>query len=204
MPKSQGSRGERRGDGRRHGWVHIASILLIPLGIALVVAGCGSSGKSSRGSGGHLTLAQAQQDAVRYSDCMRSHGVSGFPDPTSTGGGIKIAITPSSGVDPQSPTFHSAQAACRHLLPDGGPRNQTATRSQSQIAALLAFARCMRSHGFPSFPDPTSTGQLTHEMLAQAGINLQQPAVVRAADACVGVTHGLITKLDVARFIAGQ
>ena len=59
---------------------------------------------------------------------------------------------------------------------------------------MLAFARCMRSHGFPSFPDPTSTGELTHEMLANAGINLHQPAVVQAADACVGVTHGVITK----------
>ena len=49
----------------------------------------------------------------------------------------------------------------------------------------------MRSHGFPSFPDPTSSGQLTHEMLANAGINLHQPAVLQAADACVGVTHGL-------------
>ena len=60
----------------------------------------------------------------------------------------------------------------------------------------------MRSHGFPSFPDPTSTGNLNHEMLANAGIDLHQPAVVQAADACVGVTHGLITRADVARFIA--
>ena len=69
---------------------------------------------------------------------------------------------------------------------------------------MLAFAGCLRSHGFPSFPDPTSTGDMTHEMLASAGIDLHQPAVVQAADACVGVTHGYITKTDVARFIAGQ
>jgi hypothetical protein len=41
-------------------------------------------------------------------------------------------------------------------------------------------------------------------MLAKAGINLHQPALVQAADACVGVTHRLITKATVARFIAGQ
>jgi hypothetical protein len=69
---------------------------------------------------------------------------------------------------------------------------------------MVAFAGCMRSHGFASFPDPTNSGQLTHEMLATAGINLHQPAIVQAADACVGVTHGVITKADVARFVAGQ
>jgi hypothetical protein len=41
-------------------------------------------------------------------------------------------------------------------------------------------------------------------MLAQAGINLHQPAVLDAADACVSVTHGVITKAVVARFVAGQ
>ena len=69
---------------------------------------------------------------------------------------------------------------------------------------MLAFARCLRSHGFPSFPDPTSSGELTHEMLASAGIDLHQPAVLQAADACVSVTHGVITRADVARFVAGR
>jgi hypothetical protein len=73
-----------------------------------------------------------------------------------------------------------------------------------QIADELAFARCIRAHGLPSFPDPTSSGQITHEMLASAGIDLRQPAVLQAADACVSVSHGVITKAAVARFIAGQ
>jgi hypothetical protein len=69
---------------------------------------------------------------------------------------------------------------------------------------VLAFARCLRSHGFPNFPDPNSSGQVTHQMLAQAGINLQQPAITQTADACVGVTHGILTRAGVARFVAGQ
>jgi hypothetical protein len=69
---------------------------------------------------------------------------------------------------------------------------------------MLAFARCLRSHGFANFPDPTSTGDVSHQMLATAGINVQQPAVVRAADGCVGVTHGYLTRAMVARFVAGR
>jgi hypothetical protein len=69
---------------------------------------------------------------------------------------------------------------------------------------MLAFIRCLRGHGFPNFPDPTSSGELTHEMVADAGINLQQPAVLQVGDACVSVTHGYITKAAVARFVAGH
>jgi hypothetical protein len=168
---------------------------------ATVIAACGSNSPSSVSSGGHPTEAQIQQeqrDAVRFADCMRSHGVPSFPDPTTSPREFKEAFnTP-------SPAFQSAATACQHLLPHGGPRRQSAEYSQAQIAALLAFARCLRSHGFPSFPDPTSSGQITHEMLADARINLHQPAVLQAGDACVGVTHGVVTKAIVARFVAGQ
>jgi len=168
---------------------------------ATVIAACGSNSPSSPSSGGPPTQAQIQQeqqDAVRFADCVRSHGVSNFPDPTTSPREFKNALSM------QSPAFQSAETACGHLLPGGGPRSQSAAHSQAQIAALLAFARCLRSHGFPSFPDPTSSGQVTHEMLAQAGINLHQPAMLEAADACVSVTHGVLTKAAVARFVAGQ
>ena len=156
---------------------------------------------SSSGSGGHPTQAQIQQqqqDAVRFADCMRSHGVPAFPDPTTAPRAFKTAF------NTRAPAFQSAATACRHLLPGGGQPNQSAAHSQAQIAAMLAFARCIRSHGFPNFPDPTSSGQLTHEMVANAGINLHQPAVLQAGDACTSVTHGIITKAIVARFVAGQ
>lgn len=141
-----------------------------------------------------------EQAAVRFADCMRSHGVSNFPDPTDPHA-FKDAV--SSG-DAQSPAFRSAHAACQHLLPGNGQPTPNPPPSHAQIAAELAFARCVRSHGFPSFPDPTSDGQLTHEMLANAGINLHQPAALQAGDACVGVTHGFLTKAEVARFVAGH
>jgi len=171
---------------------------------SLLAAGCGSNSPSSFSSGGPPTqaqLQQAQQDAVRFIQCLRSHGVTNVPDPTSTSGrAFKDAVSS----DEQSPAFQSADTACHHLLPNGGPPSQSAAHSQGQIAALLAFARCLRSHGFPNFPDPTSSGQVTHQMLAQAGINLHQPAMLQAADACVSVTHWVITKAIVARFVAGQ
>jgi hypothetical protein len=172
---------------------------------SLVLAGCGSSSTSSStvsGSGGaQETQAHSIQPAVNFSDCMRSHGVPSFPDPTTSPREFKQSLDPSL---PHSPEFVTAVKACQHFLIGFGSHSQPAAHSPAQISAMLAFAGCLRSHGFPSFPDPSSGGDLTHQMLASAGIDLHQPAVVQAANACVGVTHGYITKTDVARFIAGQ
>ena len=173
---------------------------------ATVIAACGSSSPSTSttsSAGSPPTQAQVQQmqaDAVRFADCMRSHGVSNFPDPTTSPRDFKQALDPTTE---HSPAFGPAVSACQHLLPRGGRQSQSPP-SQAQMAAELAFARCLRAHGFPNFPDPTTTGQLSHEMLANAGINIHQPAVVQAADACVGVTHGFINRADIARFVAGH
>jgi hypothetical protein len=71
--------------------------------------------------------AKAQADALQFSQCMRSHGVPEFPDPTfSAGGGIRISISlhGSSGVgglDPKSPIFQKAQKTCQPLMQAGLP-----------------------------------------------------------------------------------
>lgn len=129
---------------------------------------------------------------------MRSHGVAGLANLTPEA--LKGELAPST---PHSPAFKAALPDCSHLLPFGGS-GETAGQTQAQKAGALAFAVCIRSHGFPSFPDPSATGQLTHEMVAAAGIDLHQPAVLQAGDACVGASHGFITKAIVARFVAGQ
>ena len=179
---------------------------------AMFVAGCGGSSSpgvgtvnsststSSSAAGGPLTEAQiqrAQHEATMFAQCMRSHGVS-IPDPTVAPHAFKNAF------GTQSPAFRSAYTVCGHLLPAGRAANQSTVRTRAQINALLAFAGCLRSHGFPSFPDPTGSGELTHQMLASARIDLHQPAVVHAADVCTSVTHGVITRAVVAHFVAGQ
>ena len=157
------------------------------------------SSSSSAGAPTPAQMKQGQQEAVRFAECIRSHGVPSFPDPTSPRE-FKLYVASSEG----SPAFRSAETACEHVLPGGGPPSQTAAQRQAQIVAALAFAQCLRSHGLPNFPDPTSRRQITHEMLANAGIDPRQPTVLHAADACVSVTHGLLTKAAVARFAAGR
>jgi hypothetical protein len=122
---------------------------------------------------------------------MRSHGVPNFPDPGAGGG---IQINSSSGINPGSPAFQSAQRTCRHLLPNGGPGRGPGSEARKE--QLLRLAECMRSHGVTSFPDPTAAPPSTPP--AGGGIAfgspgafisvpmslIQSPAFSRAAAAC--------------------
>jgi hypothetical protein len=137
---------------------------------------------------------------------MRNHGVNNFPDPnvsSSQPGSTTISIHVPGTLIKSSPQFSAARQACRGLLPapqNSGSPAQLHTREQE----LLAFARCVRSHGFTNFPDPTSQGQLTVGMIRAAGIDMHAPDVLPTARACIRLTHGLITPSDVARAINSQ
>lgn len=64
-------------------------------------------------------IAKAQKAALAYSACMRTNGIKDFPDPTFSGGAIQLRIggRPGSDLDPSSPLFQKAQAACRKDFP---------------------------------------------------------------------------------------
>ena len=64
--------------------------------------------------------AKALKAALKFSACMRSHGVPNFPDPQTSGGGITLGFKRGSGIDPQSPQFKAAQRACQNEFP--GPK----------------------------------------------------------------------------------
>jgi hypothetical protein len=162
--------------------------------VSLLTAGCGGSSSTTA-----ATTTTTQIGALAYSHCMHSHGVPNFPDPNSSGQIPKDQVI---ALGPSSPQFESAQRACAQLWPYRSP-GQNSAQGQAHTAAMLAFARCLRSHGFPNVPDPTSSGQLTPEMLTQAGINLHQPAVLKAGLACTSVTHGVLTRAAVERAVNG-
>jgi hypothetical protein len=117
--------------------------LLVAVSGAVLIGGCGSAGHSA-------TISAHYSRSLRFSTCMRSHGVTNFPDP-GTSGGINLAA--GSGINPFSPGFKAAQAACRSLFPGPGGGNQHP--SAEQIAAARQTSECMRHHGVTGFPDPT-------------------------------------------------
>ena len=172
---------------------------LAAAGATLAIAGCGSANHDNTTAGGKAkSFNNLVSDAQKYTACMRTHGI---PELPRSPGGDQHArqagdrdspAAPEHRLDPQ---FKAAREACKGIMP--GPRKRqpegsfrTRTRSRP---LMLAFARCLRSHGVQGFPDPTAQGQLTLEMVRAAGVDLQAPAFLTAGQACVGVTHGAIT-----------
>lgn len=67
--------------------------------------------------------AQAQQQLVKFAQCMRSHGID-IPDPTTNGSGGFGFRRAFGSVDRNSPAFQAASKACASLRPRfgrGGP-----------------------------------------------------------------------------------
>jgi hypothetical protein len=117
--------------------------------------------------------------AVKFSRCMRTHGVTNFPDPGPTGG---IQLNSNSGIDPTSPQFQAAQSACQKYAP---PKPTHAQQEQAEQQAL-AFAACMRAHGLPSFPDPTfgPNGGIMSRGYGSNGVDPNSPAFQAAVKHC--------------------
>jgi len=138
-------------------------------GLSLLASACSGSSGASPGSSN-----ASKQDPLAYAACMRSHGVPNFPDPPDD-----HTIQKPSHTDLQSPIFQAAYRSCRHLNPSGGsmpPQQQAQLVRQER-----AFARCMRSHGVPEFPDPTDDGAFT---VTAGQIDPNSPIVTRAVAAC--------------------
>jgi hypothetical protein len=151
--------------------------------LAVIVAGCGNgsagTGNSTVTSGGNGT-ASIHEKAVRFAGCMRSNGVSAFPDPGVSGSFTIDGIANGSSVDTNSAAFKRAIGACKNLEPPGFTGAKV---TPQQTTARLKFAQCMRDNGVPDFPDPTPNGPLidTNRIPSLAGKDPRSDPGLQAA-----------------------
>jgi hypothetical protein len=154
--------------------------LAAALVLTMTAAACGGSSGANVAQIGTNGARQPHAPQT-FSACMRSHGVANFPD-ADTDGRIHAA-----GIDKRSPAFQGAYSACRSLEPGGQLTAQARTQLQRQ---LLAFAKCMRAHGVPSFPDPAITADGQHFGLGTHPLDTNSPAFGTAATYCRGKLSG--------------
>jgi hypothetical protein len=148
--------------------------------VAALMAACGSGPASSPaargGSGSPAASASPAGSTYRselaYAACVRGHGVPNFPDPKPNGG---FDVTS----NPNDPQLQAAQRDCANLLPAGLQQQTTGHFTPQQVAQLLTYAKCMRSHGVLNFPDPTSKG-----LGAMNGIDMNSPQFQSASRVC--------------------
>ena len=142
--------------------------VIATVGLVVLAAGCGGSPASVQ-----------QNGPVAFAGCMRSNGVPNWPDPNSNGVFDKSKLS-SQQLGASDAKVQAAQHACSHLLPNGGG-GPNAAQLQQIRAQGLAFARCVRSHGVPNFPDPDSTGRIPERW---PGVDQGSPAFEAANQAC--------------------
>jgi hypothetical protein len=199
-----------RASGRQRGMTYQRSGALAALAAvtALALAACGqpsspnvaSLGKSSdtgnrdvttttvapsRSSGAGSPGESSLLEQLQFARCMRSNGVSNFPDPNPDKGELQNIAN--AGVDTQSPTFKAAFQACEKYTPAGNPTAQSAADN----AKGVEFSQCMRAHGVPNFPDPI-TGPAGEQAinLGPEHIDPTSPIVQAADQACQKIVPG--------------
>jgi hypothetical protein len=132
----------------------LSLFLLSLITLSLLCTACGGSARPSSdtasatgaGTGGGVAMILA------FSRCMRAGGVPNYPDPTGNGN------LDQTGIDTSSPAFRQADAKCskRDLHGSIVPPGSDTHPSALALATMLAVAHCMREHGVPWFPDPTT------------------------------------------------
>jgi hypothetical protein len=171
--------------GRRR--LRLASVA-VAAGVA--IASCGSNSPTATQSAKQfVSHALAQQ--VAFAQCMRTHRVPGYQDPTLKHSALGVGV--SQGVSAsvaQSPAFNSAQHACQKFLPSGGQGPGPQPLSATQHAQSVKFAACVRAHGVDNMPDPGPNG-VFH---LPPGIDQNAPAFQTAIRRCI--PNGMSLSLD--------
>jgi hypothetical protein len=150
--------------------------------LAVSIAACGSSSPDTQ-----KAASADRGQALQFAQCMRAHGVPNFPDPTGGHLDLQVRQTPGStnvnGVEVNGPAFQAAMRTCHRYMPNGGqPRGPVPASAR---VAALQFARCMRSHGVPGFPDPQfQGGGVTESFRAGSGPDPNSPAFKTAQQTC--------------------
>jgi hypothetical protein len=139
--------------------------------VGLLAAGCG-------GSSAPITQQQKVSSYVAYAACLNKHGVQ--VEAARTGG---LVWESGPGIPtPGSPPDLAAEGDCKSLVPKGGLDHiPTAAQNEQNLVLLLRYAVCIRAHGVPNFPDPTSQGI---RISPSSGINLNSPAFLGAQRSC--------------------
>lgn len=127
---------------------------------ALLLAGCAGQGTSGQGPAGTSSSAVHATDQkaiyIELARCMRAHGQPNVPDPVQDANG-DWGFPPSVGklIPP---------AVCDSLYRQARSINEALSATAvavplAQMAKLRTFAKCMRRHGLPDWPDPTEGGR---------------------------------------------
>jgi hypothetical protein len=142
--------------------------LLAGLLLAGLVGACGSThgtthvatASGSRHPTATTQPASATQLVHAAAQCIRDHGITNFPDPSfDTQGRLQIDDQVLKSVP--AAVAQTAEQACAAQINAAQSQVDAShpPATPEELAQLTRFAQCMRSHGWPNFPDPDPQGR---------------------------------------------
>jgi hypothetical protein len=170
----------------------LSGLVILVSAAAVGLAACGgpsfpgiAGGNGTNGASTSTTIAAkgsnpsgetSQSEKLLFARCMRSHGISNYPDPSANGSQLLNILR--AGIDTRSSAYRSALHACKKYTQAG---HLTPAASAAENAKGLEFSQCMRLHGVPNFPEP-STGPNGQQVinLAPEHIDPNSPTVQAA------------------------
>ncbi len=155
------------------------------------LAGCGGNGRAASGaspSAGAMTDAQLQVLVNNLVECVRQHGAPGMPDVPVRDG--HIVLPDLNTVDQATQqNLDAARQACKSVedripaavLADKPDSHRSGGPTAADVPKERDFAKCMREHGQPDWPDPKADGTFPGpDVIAPQG----KAAVAPAFEAC--------------------
>lgn len=163
---------------------HLA-VLAVVAALTGGVTACSSGGEASP-QPSTSAIVNAQQWlalARQFSQCAREHGYPNFPDPVIDNG---EPVYPSDGAEVKEQARAVAQIAeCKAIDEQvAALRDANFPRySAADIDKLKDFAKCLRAHGVPEWPDPKADGTFPIVGTPLEGEG-KSDRILTAADAC--------------------
>ncbi|MCU1494621.1 MAG: hypothetical protein JWO62_2385 [Acidimicrobiaceae bacterium] len=142
-----------------------------------------STATAAAGNSGPPPSAKLQQAQLDYSRCMRSHGVTNFPDPLT--GGYPDGYMKQ--IDPNASPYTTATKDCQSLASSADMAPYTKAQMAAHIAAMLKISECMHAHRITGFPEPDAQGGFTLPVGgSSSSVDFSSPRYAAAAKACNG------------------
>jgi len=160
---------------------------------ALTITACGGgqAGPSAPAASAAPRVVSHAEALHLAGQCIRQHGIPGFPDPTADATG-QVTIGKAQLLAVPKPVVSQALTACRGALDRAGihagqDHSLGGRPTAQQMRAFLAFARCLRTHGVTGIADPNP---VTGDLSLPPGMSKDSPVVLRAQQACRSLLSG--------------
>jgi hypothetical protein len=153
---------------RRVRWVAGIVVALVAAGLLSACSNGSAASGAAVSTPGSATLSELTQAFLSYAQCARTHGLPDLPDPVvDVQGNDSYPGYPARSNRWPASVLNGCASVWAHVHAVRAAYDSSHSRAEQGGGAMtpaqaLAFSRCIRQHGFPTFPDPGPDGTVVN------------------------------------------